>query len=196
MKFIDLSKVFLASATFTLFIAIPNTVTAGPGAHGPNGEHVDAATSTSLTGTKSPRFEVQSESYEVVGTLLKGELSMLIDRFETNVPVRKAKVQVEVGKLRAEAKYHDDVGAFSIDDEIILKELWKPSVHALVISIIDDEDSDLIDVKLSVGDTADSHSHFEFKYATSIAVGLLIALLGFVALKKRHLFTKFRQGGL
>jgi hypothetical protein len=121
---------------------------------------------------------------------------MLIDRFETNVPVRKAKVQVEVGKLRAEAKYHDDVGAFSIDDEIILKELWKPSTHALVISIIDDEDSDLIDVKLSVGDTADSHSHFESKYATSIAVGLLIALLGFVTLKKRHLFTKFRQGGL
>ena len=144
MKFSNLSKVFLASAAFTLFIAIPNTVTAGPGAHGPNGEHVDAATSTSLTGTKSPRFEVQSESYEVVGTLLKGELSMLIDRFETNVPVRKAKVQVEVGKLRAEAKYHDDVGAFSIDDEIILKELWKPSTHALVISIIDDEDSDLI----------------------------------------------------
>lgn len=196
MKFINLSKVFLASAAFTLFIAIPNTVTAGPGAHGPNGEHVDAATSTSLTGTKSPRFEVQSESYEVVGTLLKGELSMLIDRFETNVPVRKAKVQVEVGKLRAEAKYHDDVGAFSIDDEIILKELWKPSTHALVISIIDDEDSDLIDVKLSVGDNADSHSHFESKYATSIAVGLLIALLCFVTLKKRHLFTKFRQGGL
>ena len=196
MKFINLSKVFLASAAFTLFIAIPNTVTAGPGAHGPNGEHVDAATSTSLTVTKSPRFEVQSESYEVVGTLLKGELSMLIDRFETNVPVRKAKVQVEVGKLRAEAKYHDDVGAFSIDDEIILKELWKPSTHALVISIIDDEDSDLIDVKLSVGDTADSHSHFESKYATSIAVGLLIALLCFVTLKKRHLFTKFRQGGL
>lgn len=200
MKLIYSFKVFLAFAVFALFTALPNTLTAGPGAHGPNGEHLDAPNATSMTGTKSPRFEVQSESYEVVGTLLKQELSMLIDRFDTNVPVRKARVQVELGALKAEAKYKGDIGNFAIEDASILSELWKPGDHAFVISIIEQENSDLIDVKLSVGDATDSHSHFEFKsaiaLALALAVGLLIALLGFVALKKRPLFTKFRQGGL
>jgi len=196
MKFIDLSKLLLASATLVLFSVLPNAAMAGPGAHGPNGEHIDAPSSTSGKASMSPRFEVQSESYEIVGSLLKGELSMLIDRFETNVPVRQATVQVELGQLKAEAKYHDDLGDFSIDDETILKELWKQGTHALVISIIEDEDSDLIDVKLVVGDQADAHSHFEYKYAIVLVAGLLIALLAFVAFKKRHLFTKFRQGGL
>lgn len=200
MKLIYSFKVFMAFAVFALFTALPNTLTAGPGAHGPNGEHLDAPNATSMTGTKSPRFEVQSESYEVVGTLLKQELSMLIDRFDTNVPVRKARVQVELGALKAEAKYKGDIGNFAIEDASILSELWKPGDHAFVISIIEQENSDLIDVKLSVGDATDSHSHFEFKsaiaLALALAVGLLIALLGFVALKKRPLFTKFRQGGL
>ena len=196
MKFIDLSKLLLASATLVFFSVLPNAAMAGPGAHGPNGEHIDAPSSTSGKASMSPRFEVQSESYEIVGSLLKEELSMLIDRFETNVPVRQATVQVELGQLKAEAKYHDDLGDFSIDAEAILKELWKPGTHALVISIIEDEDSDLIDVKLVVGDQADTHSHVEYKYAIALAAGLLIALLAFVAFKKRHLFTKFHQGGL
>lgn len=198
MKLIYSFKVFLAFAVFALFTALPNTLTADPGALGPNGEHLDAPNATSMTGIKGPRFEVQSESYEVVGTLLKQELSMMIDRFDTNVPVRKARVQVELGALKAEAKYKGDIGNFAIEDASILSELWKPGDHPFVISIIEPENSDLIDVKLVVSNEADLHSHFEFKSAIvlALALGLLIALLGFVALKKRLLFTKFRQGGL
>jgi hypothetical protein len=136
----------------------------------------------------------------VVGTLLKEELSMLIDRFDTNVPVRKARVQVELGALKAEAKYKGDIGNFAIEDASILSELWKPGDHAFVISIIEPENSDLIDVKLVVSNEADLHSHFEFKSASAIAlalaVGLLIALLAFVVFKKGRLFTQLRQGGL
>ena len=202
MKLINSFKVFLAFAVFALFTALPNTVTAGPGAHGPNGEHLDAPNATSMTGTKSPRFEVQSESYEVVGTLLKQELSMMIDRFDTNVPVRKARVQVELGALKAEAKYKGDIGNFAIEDASILSELWKPGDHAFVISIIEQENSDLIDVKLVVSNEADLHSHFEFKSASAsaialaLALGLLIALLAFVVFKKGRLFAQLRQGGL
>lgn len=195
MKFINLSKLLLASVVLALFSVLPNAAMAGPGAHGPNGEHIDAP-SSSVEASMSPRFEAQSESYEIVGSLRKEELSLLIDRFETNVPVRQATVQVELGQLKAGAKYREGLGYFSIDDEAILKELWKPGAHALVISIIEDEDSDLIDVKLTVGVEVDAHSHFEDKYAIAMAVGLLIALLAFVAFKKRHLFSKFRQGGL
>lgn len=198
MKLIYSFKVFLAFAVFALFTALPNTLTADPGALGPNGEHLDAPNATSMTGIKGPRFEVQSESYEVVGTLLKGELSMLIDRFDTNVPVRKARVQVELGALKAEAKYKGDIGNFAIEDASILSELWKPGDHAFVISIIEPENSDLIDVKLVVSNEADLHSHFEFKSAIvlALALGLLIALLAFVVFKKGRLFTQLRQGGL
>ena len=45
---------------------------ASPGAHGPNGEHLDAAPTAGAT-SSAPRFEAKSESYELVGRLQGGE---------------------------------------------------------------------------------------------------------------------------
>ena len=67
---------------------------AGPGAHGPNGEHLDAPT-VAASGKASPRIEAKSELFELVGTLAGGELSLLIDRFQSNEPLLKAEVEVE-----------------------------------------------------------------------------------------------------
>jgi hypothetical protein len=189
-------RALLVSSAIALCAFQPVIANAGPGAHGPNGEHLDSSAATLKTSGLSPRFEAQSELYEVVGTLLKEELSLLIDRFETNVPVRKATVEVAIGNLKAQAKYHDDVGDFSIDDETLLKELWKKGTHPLVISIIEEADSDLIDVKLNVGDEVVSHHHFDYAHVGTALLGLLAALALIVVMRKRKMSLKFRQGGL
>ncbi|MDP3605985.1 MAG: hypothetical protein Q8R59_09610, partial [Polaromonas sp.] len=52
---------------------------AAPGAHGPNGEHLDAPAASGGAVNAAPRFEAQSDLFEVVGRLQGGELSMLIN---------------------------------------------------------------------------------------------------------------------
>lgn len=137
---------------------------ASPGAHGPNGEHLDAPT-VSASGKASPRIEAKSELFELVGTLAGGELSLLIDRFATNEPLLKADVEVESGGLKAKAKFHADIGDFSVDDPALLKKLSTPGEHALVITVLAGADTDLLDgvlrVTEAVSDAGHGHAHGE-----------------------------------
>ncbi len=135
-----------------------------PGAHGPNGEHLDApANAGPQSAASRPRFETKTELFELVGTLAGGELSLLIDRFETNEPLLDAQVEVESGGLKAKARFHADHGDYAVDDEAMLKLLAKPATHALVITVLAGKESDLLDAKLVVaGDHPDdesSHGH-------------------------------------
>lgn len=123
---------------------------AGPGAHGPNGEHLDSPTTTAAPGGSRPRIETKSDQFELVATLGGGEFSMLIDRFATNEPVLKAQVEVESGGLKATAPFHDDIGAYAVVDEAMLKLLGKPGEHAIVITILHGNESDLLDATLTV----------------------------------------------
>lgn len=138
---------------------------AAPGAHGPNGEHLDAPANagTQFTAASRPRFETKTETFELVGTLADGELSLLIDRFETNDPVLDAQVEVESGGLKAKARFHADHGDYAVDDEAMLKLLAKSATHALVITVLAGNESDLLDAKLVVaGDHPDdgpAHGH-------------------------------------
>lgn len=128
---------------------------AGPGAHGPNGEHLDTpAAAAGAAAAAFPRLETRSELFELVATLSGGELSMLIDRYDTNEPVLQARVEVESGGHKAVAKFHADHGDYAIDDEALLKALSQPGEHALVFTVIAGEDSDLLDGTLSVREGA------------------------------------------
>jgi hypothetical protein len=132
---------------------------AAPGAHGPNGEHLDAPASNAQPATAQPRFEAQTELFELVGTLAGGELSLLIDRFETNEPVLKAQVEVESGGLKAQARFHADHGDYVVDDAAMLKALAQAGTHPLVITVLAGAESDLMDAGLVVGADAADHGH-------------------------------------
>jgi len=136
---------------------------AGPGAHGPNGEHLDGPTTFNAAADAAPRFEAKTELFEVVGRLQDGELSMLIDRFETNEPVLQATVEVASGNAKAQARFHADLGDYAVDDAALLKLLSQPGEHALVITVTAGEDSDLLDAVLQVGtsplESAHGHDH-------------------------------------
>lgn len=130
---------------------------AAPGAHGPNGEHLDAPASAAASSDAAPSFESHSELFEMVGRLQGGELSMLIHRYETNEPVLKADVEVESGSLSAKAPFHSDIGDYAIADPALLKLLGTPGEHALVITVKAGDDVDLLDGVLRVPEAVDAH---------------------------------------
>jgi hypothetical protein len=135
---------------------------AAPGAHGPNGEHLDApASNAAQPATAQPRFEARTESFELVGTFASGELSMLIDRFETNEPVLNAQVEVESGSLKAKAAFRADHGDYAVQDKAMMALLAKPATHALVITVLAGQESDLVDATLVVAaaEQADESAH-------------------------------------
>lgn len=137
-------------AMLALFSMLSLPSFASPGAHGPNGEHLDTPNAAGASGAASPRLETKTEQFELVATLAGGELSILIDRFETNEPLLNALVEVESGGLKAKARFHADHGDYAVDDEAMLKLLNKPGAHALVITVIAGKESDLLDGTLNV----------------------------------------------
>lgn len=117
---------------------------AGPGAHGPNGEHLDAPGAV-RTGSALPRIEAQSDAFELVAELRGGELVIVVDRYESNEPVLGAKLAVESGALKAVAAFRGEQGDYVVSDAAMLKVLAAPGEHALVFTLVAGKDSDLLD---------------------------------------------------
>jgi hypothetical protein len=175
-----------AFALVTFFCSTP--VAAAPGAHGPNGEHLDGP-ATAVVGSALPRMETKSEAFELVATLHAGELSVLIDRYATNEPVLNATLEVESGGIKSQAKFHSDQGDYSFEDAKLLALLRAPGEHALVFTLLAGKDNDLLDGKLvtskRVNAAKDEHDHHDGEHnhalerAAMIAAGL--GVLGLVA---------------
>ena len=190
-------RLFWAILTVSLLAVTPVLTSAGPGAHGPNGEHLDSPTMGNANSIRAGfRVEANSDLFELVATLAGGELSILIDRFATNEPVLRAQVEVESGGLKAQAKFHEDIGDYSIDDPAMLKKLSSPGEHPLVITVLTGEDSDLLDGVLRVPTSSADHEH-GIHWAWLVLGALIIfALLGVAAAlvhKKRQ--RQFSEGG-
>lgn len=154
-----------------IYCLVMSAAWAAPGAHGPNGEHLDAPGSTHAHTDAGPRIDTFTESFELVGHLQGGELSILIDRYATNEPVLNGKLEVEFNGLKAPAKFHADHGDYAIDDANLLKELARPGKHALMFTLTVGEESDLLEGTLEVKSEEDAHSD-----STGDANGLALSL--------------------
>jgi hypothetical protein len=146
---------------FLLALCAMSPALASPGAHGPNGEHLDGA-ATTAGHSAAPRVETFTESFELVGQLSGGELSVLVDRYETNAPVLNATLEVEYKGLKAPAKFHADLGDYAIDDPKLLAALSKPGSHPLLFTLIAGDESDLLEGTLIVSpEENEEHAHFD-----------------------------------
>ncbi|MFN4104412.1 MAG: hypothetical protein ACK4GB_09020 [Tepidimonas sp.] len=201
----------LASAVLATSFCL--SAIAGPGAHGPNGEHLDAPATAAAPGNSRPRLEAKTEQFELVATLGGGEFSMLIDRFATNEPVLNAQVEVESGGLKAKAPFHDDIGDYAVADEAMLKLLATPGEHAIVITVIHGNESDLLDGTLKVsaaqaqeaaeaphshdhaGGDDHGHEHTTGSRKLWTGVGVIAAMLIAVAAWRRRAGAKTWNGG-
>ncbi len=105
----------LALGIFAIIGAVPPVV-AGPGAHGPDGSHI--AEPSSGAAPASPRVAAASDRYELVGIADGHELSIYVDRFDTNEPVTDVAVAVTVGDAAQalNATLRDD-GVYVVESE-------------------------------------------------------------------------------
>ena len=199
-----------------LVLAAHMAAIAAPGAHGPNGEHLDAPTTARAT-SALPRVEANTDAFELVATLQAGELSILIDRYASNEPVLGAQLEVESGGLKAKATFHADLGDYAVDDPKLLALLRTPGEHALVFTLVAGTDSDLLDGTLvnatpglspaaagaghghgHAGDEhGDGHAHgYESAAWTGAGIAAL-ALIGGVAFwRQRRRVNNQLQGGM
>lgn len=143
----------------SVFLLGTSAAMASPGAHGPNGEHLDAAGAAQAQGMSVPRVETYTKSFELVGQVQGGELSILVDRYDTNEPVLNGKLEVAAHGLKAPAKFHADHGDYSVDDAPFLKALAAPGKHALVFTLAAGNESDVLEGVLEVRPADRSHHH-------------------------------------
>jgi len=154
-----LRRAIRLAASLLTYLSLAGAASAAPGAHGPNGEHLDAPTAAAVSGDSAPKFVTQSDLFEVVGTLRPDELSIFISRFATNEPVLGASLEIETGKLKATAVFHEDAGDYAITDAPMLEALSADGTHALVLTIISGDEADLLDASLIVAPHAEHADH-------------------------------------
>ncbi|MBL8362240.1 MAG: hypothetical protein JNN18_17245 [Rubrivivax sp.] len=154
----------LSLALSLLLVCSKTPLLAAPGAHGPNGEHLDSP-STMRAASALPRVEAKSETFELVAELRAGELTILVDRYESNEPVLGARLEVESGPLKAVAAFRAEQGDYAVTDAAMLKALAAPGEHGLVFTLVAGKDSDLLDGMLvataarAAASAQDEHGH-------------------------------------
>ena len=161
---------------FAALLAISPAL-ANPGAHGPNGEHLDGPAGASASGSSVPHVETFTEAFELVGRLSGGELSIMIDRYETNEPVLNGNLEVQYKNLKAKAKFHADFGDYSVDDARFLKAISAPGSHPLLFTFVAGEESDLLEGTLQVNPPADEHSDDHLHNRPWLIAMIVIAVL-------------------
>lgn len=197
-SFLALWRVGFVAAALVFATAYP--ALAAPGAHGPNGEHLDEKSPANV-GAAAPRVEARSELFELVAQLRGGEFTILVDRYATNEPVLGAKLEVESGSVKAVATYRAAPGDYVVTDPAFVKSLAAPGEHPLVFTLVAGQDADLLDGTLVTvgsqpvagGDTAhsldDGHGHdhgLQRAYWTGAAVLGLAAISGLVLWRQRR----------
>jgi hypothetical protein len=181
------------------YIAAVSAAFAAPGAHGPNGEHLDAPASQASSDAR-PRIETFTEAFELVGHLTGDELSIVIDRYETNEPVINGQLEVEFNGMKAPARFHADHGDYAVDDKRLLEALSTPGKHALIFTLTAGQDSDLLEGTLEVkpNDAAHSHAHFSWAWLAggviaavgAAGIGLAIIMRATTARRRKTLIRK------
>jgi hypothetical protein len=200
------SQHLLAAAAMTLQLLANSSALAAPGAHGPNGEHLDGPTAMRAA-SALPHVEAKSEAFELIAELRAGELAILVDRYDTNEPVLGAKLEVESGSLKAVAAFRAEQGDYVVTDAAMLKALAAPGEHALVITLLDGTligaagRTDAAAAKDDHGHAHDSDDHghdHELERAAWIGAG--VAVLGLIGgigwWRQRRREASKPQGGL
>jgi hypothetical protein len=141
------SRVFFASVPFLFLLAlalllISLSAQSSPGAHGPNGEHLDMEQSNQPL--QRPKFEMFTESFEVLGEVFSNELIIYLHDFETNTPTQFAIIDLEVGALTASASFDEAQNRYIINDVNFISALNVSGEHEVVATILTEDNGDLL----------------------------------------------------
>jgi hypothetical protein len=114
---------------------------------GPGHDHGDAA--PAAVGQALPRFSAVSETFELVGVLSGKQITLYLDRFADNSPVRGAQIELEIGgaKFKAEKQGEDEY-------EVVLPDEPKPGVLPVAATVIAGNETDLLAGELDIHEEA------------------------------------------
>ena len=173
------------AAIILVFLLVGITALSRPAWAGAGHDHGDAP--AVAAGTSSPRFTAHSDLFEVVGILIGDELSITVDRYATNEPVLKAKVELESGSVKVVADFHADHGDYSVPSSTF----QKPGTYAVVLTITAGEQTDLLAGELVVPSpdaqaAHDGHARPWLRWAAYAAGALVLAAIALVALRRRQ----------
>ena len=174
------------AATIFVVICVLIATLLTPAFAGPGHDHGDAP-AAAAAGASTPRFTAHSDLFEAVGVLLADELSITLDRYATNEPVLKAKVELESGSFKAIAQFHADHGDFSIPSAAFKK----PGTYAIVLTVTAGDQTDLLAGELVVPDANAQaaqigHARPWLRWLAYLAGTLLVVVIGASVMRKRR----------
>jgi hypothetical protein len=114
-----------------------------PAAASDDHDHGDAT--PAATGAALPRFSAVSETFELVGVLSGRQLTLYLDRFADNSPVRGAQIELEIGSARFQATRQGDD-----QYEVVMAEAPRPGVLPITATVTAGSESDLLAGELDI----------------------------------------------
>lgn len=140
--------------------------------------HDHGAAAPAAGGEALPRFTAESELFELVGVLSGQQVTLYLDRYADNSPVRDAQIELDIGGTTFKAEAHGD-GEY----EVLLPEAPKPGVLPITATVTAGKEADLLAGELDIHEEAHAdeaeHTHSLKEYASWAAGGFAaLALLG------------------
>ena len=117
-----------------------------------------AASASTYISSAGPRFEAHSDLFEVVGTVERDQLTITVDRYASNEPVRDAKVEIEVGSAKGIASPGPD-GRYSFKNAVLAQAASLPVTLPVSLTITAGKDADLLAAELTIGALAAGDAH-------------------------------------
>ena len=155
-------------------LLVAAVLVAAPAWAGEGHDHGDAA--PAAVGQSLPRFSAVSEAFELVGVLSGKQITLYLDRFADNSPVRGAQIELEIGgaKLKAEKQGEDEY-------EVLLPEAPKPGVLPVTATITAGNETDLLAGELDIHEEAHTEeavaTHAWTETAGWVAGGVVVLAL-------------------
>ena len=159
--------------TYPAALLVATTFIASTAWAGDGHDHGDTAPATA--GEALPRFTAESETFELVGVLSGKQITLYLDRFADNSPVRDAQIELEIGSAKFIAKKHGED-----EYEVVLPEAPKPGMLPITVTVTAGKEADLLAGELDIHEAAHTEAHAPswVRYAGWAAAGLAaLALL-------------------
>ena len=159
-------------------------------AHGDE-DHGEKKAPAASSANAGPRFEAHSDLFEVVGTVERDQLTITVDRYASNEPVRDAKVEVEVGSAKGIASPGPD-GSYSFKNAALAQAASAPVTLPVSLTITAGKDADLLAAELTIGaaaaddaHAADAHAAERPRWWLPVAASVLLLIVALVVWRVR-----------
>ena len=180
-----------------LALALSTLISTVAVAHG-NDDHEHAAP-MATSAAIAPRASAQTEEFELVAVLQAKHLVIYLDRFDSNMAVLGAVIEVDgQGKWKAIAK-ETEPGVYLVDlPKGVLEATGK---YALTFSVQTEESSDVMAASLEIAEEEEAHDHgatgivwWKWLIAVSSGLGLVVAIL--VIVRRRSSSLRVDDGNM